>query len=366
MSRLDFTQSLYNQPLTREELIRRADAVASATEAPARLIPFSSTRHPREQFPTSRALSQRVHIVHDGPEATLFQMDYRIKVGKTLIEQSGRFFTYVHPDYPSVYVALSLESGEFVRKHLTAFIRSHYPSVNLTFISHRKLKKLLESFQSQGFSDLVITRAAQRLRFEGAKGTRDISMVSWPGYSLDQAFEWVHEHNGWFNTLEFSAKRESGAKLLISVSRQGIVKTDALLGKIITAFVDPVCKTIHNNLELFAHRSRSERSDLEVRPLLLDFGGDQFEDVAENAKFIKAMRRYSTSSVSIVHGNPYLHMCVIDYFDGSTFDLWVLRPNELVIVPQLQGSYPAIKRLINHIFDAYAEGDIRDYSEKQE
>jgi N-acetylmuramic acid 6-phosphate (MurNAc-6-P) etherase len=55
-------------------------------------------------------------------------------------------------------------------------------------------------------------------------------------------------------------------------------------------------------------------------------------------------------------------MAVIDYYDGSTFDLWVLNPNQLVIVPQLKGSIPAIKRLINHIFDTYAEGTIRNYT----
>jgi hypothetical protein len=58
-----------------------------------------------------------------------------------------------------------------------------------------------------------------------------------------------------------------------------------------------------------------------------------------------------------------VHLSVIDYFDGSTFDLWVFDANQLIIVPQMKGSIPAIKRLVNHIFDTYAEGAIKDYQE---
>jgi hypothetical protein len=56
-------------------------------------------------------------------------------------------------------------------------------------------------------------------------------------------------------------------------------------------------------------------------------------------------------------------MSVIDYFDGSAFDIWVLSSSQLVIVPQMKGTVPAIKRLVNHIFDSYAEGKIKDYKE---
>jgi hypothetical protein len=34
-----------------------------------------------------------------------------------------------------------------------------------------------------------------------------------------------------------------------------------------------------------------------------------------------------------------------------------------VIVPQFLGSVPAIKKIVNHIFDTFAEGKIRDYTE---
>jgi len=40
-----------------------------------------------------------------------------------------------------------------------------------------------------------------------------------------------------------------------------------------------------------------------------------------------------------------------------------LSPKIIAIVPQMKGSVAAIERLVNHIFDSYAEGKIVDYSE---
>jgi hypothetical protein len=53
----------------------------------------------------------------------------------------------------------------------------------------------------------------------------------------------------------------------------------------------------------------------------------------------------------------------LDYYDGSSFDVWVVSNNRIVVVPQFRGSLQAIKRLVNHIFDTYAEGQIEDYTE---
>ena len=48
-------------------------------------------------------------------------------------------------------------------------------------------------------------------------------------------------------------------------------------------------------------------------------------------------------------------------FDGSTFDLWVLSANRLVLVPQMKASIGAIKRIVSHVFDNYAEGHIGNF-----
>jgi len=51
----------------------------------------------------------------------------------------------------------------------------------------------------------------------------------------------------------------------------------------------------------------------------------------------------------------------MDYSDGSTFDIWVLSPSEILIVPQFRSTVAAVKRVISCIFENYAEGTIQDH-----
>ena len=361
---MDFAESLYKGTWTRDELIRNIDSIVSAMEIPVRAFPFSTVRNPEEEFPAASGAKRSVDIVRKTSEVMLFQISYNAGPTKPGQREHGKFYVYRHPVNSAVYVALTIEKGEFVKEQLVPMLRALYPRVNMTFISHKKLREILNAFKTKsGFSDITVTRTSHRSRLTGESGEKVVPLVSWPGTNMDRVFQWVHENNGWLNNLEFLSRRDSGAQAKMSFTRQGIVRTDGFVPIIISAFVDPVAKLISNNLAMFSGRSRNESAELAVKPLAIQFASDQFEKVAENANFIKAMRRLKTASVSVIHGNPYLHLSVIDYLDGSTFDLWVLKSNELVIAPQLCGSYGAIKRLINHVFDTYAEGDIKEYSE---
>jgi len=362
----DFVTPFYNQRHNRDSLIKSIDSLlTSESGMSVRVIPFSCNNPPDNWFPKIPSSSRNVQLIRTNEGVRLFELTYSFKDGTKRIKESGYFFVYEHPEYKKVYLALTVESSIFFHRALLPFIRSLYPQGMMTFITHKRLRRLLEEFQTMNqFKDLIITRASYRLRFEEEGIHKKIvPMVSWPDMELKEAFDWVYHNNGWFESLQFEAIKDSAVWAEVSFTREGVVRTNRLFSKIFLAFALPVCKTIHENIEIFGHRSRLERNDLSAKPLTIDFGMAQFADASENAKFIQAIKRLRTASTSVLHGNPYIHMAVIDYFDGSTFDLWVLNPNQMVIVPQMKCSIPAIKRLINHVFDTYAEGEIKDYGE---
>lgn len=364
MSKIDFITPFYNQHHNHSSLISGFDSLSTTEGLYVRAIPFSSNKSPIEWFPKIIG-TRKVLLIKANQGVQLFELTYSFKEGKEKKKESGHFFVYEHPDYKKVYVALTIEPSNFFNKALLPFIQGLYPQIIMTFITHKRLRKLLEEFQATNqFTDLIITRASYRLRFEEeGKHKKVVPGGFWPDMELREAFDWVYQNNGWFQSLQFEAKKDSAVMAEVSFTRQGIVRTNRFFSKVFEAFVLPVCKTIHGNIEIFGHRSRRENPELSAKPLTIDFGLEQFADVSENAKFIQAMKRLKTASVSVLHGNPYIHMTVIDYFDGSTFDLWVLSSSQLVIVPQMKGSIPAIKRLVNHVFDTYAEGEIKDYEE---
>jgi hypothetical protein len=78
------------------------------------------------------------------------------------------------------------------------------------------------------------------------------------------------------------------------------------------------------------------------------------------------MKKMKASDVSIIHSNPYVNLSIIDYYDGSIYDIWILRSDIITIVPQMKSSHQALKRLVNHIFDTYAEGDLLEAIEYNE
>ena len=365
MDKFDFIASFYKDHHTREGFIRRIDSLLISENLSAIAIPFGSYIKPKEIFAKIMKLSRKNKLISENEGIQLYELAYKFKEGNHEKEASGRFFIYEPSEYKNVYVAITIAGSNFYRRALLPFIQSLYPKVILTFITHKKLRKLLDDFQIKyQFKKLVITRASYRLRFEEEeKSEKIVPMVSWPNMDLKEAFDWVYQNNGWFQSLQFRAKGDSLYGTRISFTRQGITQADGLFQKAFDSFVMPVCKTIYENIEFFGKRSRRENKDLQARPLIIDFGTDQFQDVSENKKFIQAIRRLRTASTSVLHGNPYIHMSVIDYFDGSTFDLWVLNSKQLFIVPQMKGTIAGIKRLISHIFDSYAEGEIKDYSE---
>lgn len=363
MSKFDFTSSLYARVYDRAELLHAVEDAMGGGDTSVRLVPLYAKEPPPTLFRRVSGKNRRISLVSSSTEVSLFELTYSQKQGQTQQQRSERFFIFPHQTYPGVWVLLTIGPGDFLQRAVLPVLRGMYPEVIQTFISHKRLRRLLDRFLADnGFSQLRITRASQKLRRED-DARRIIPVVSWPDMNVDEAFQWVAQNNGWFNKIEFEPYRDSRSVANISLTRQGVIRSDALLSIVVRDFVDPIAKTIHENIEFFSQRGRRDNPNLAVRPLSIDFGSEQFADVAENSRLIRSLRRLPSSSVSVLHGNPYLHASVIDYLDGSTFDVWVLRSTELVIVPQLKASFPAIKRLINHIFDIYAEGEIREFVE---
>jgi len=364
MSSLDFLRPLYEHSHGREALVREMDAVLGGQRLVARALPFYCHLPAADWVEQSPLLRRCASRIRSGDGVHVFRCSLPAEDSATGLTDEPRFFIYDHPEYPGVYVLLTLASPPFF-KWVQSAVEKSFPVAMTTFITHRTLRRLLQSFQAEhGLSRLVIRRASLRIRYgEYAEGRRRrvVPLVSWPNWELQEAFDWVYQQNGWFQSLKFDACRDHSVPATVSFTRQGVTQTDGLFQGVFSGFVEPVCKRIHENVNLFGQRSRRERSDLSARPLVIRFDADQVAQDDERRRFVQAMKRLGRASVSVLHGNPYVHLSVLDYYDGSAFDVWVLSANEITIVPQMKGSIAATKRLIHHIFDDYAEGRIDDY-----
>jgi len=365
MAAFDFLDSFYLDHHTRRELVRELDGVLAAHRLTARVLPFYSYEHPAIWLPRygRPLLAESVAETAEG----VWQFE-RTAPGYPSDDEAAlrdrHFFIYEHEAYAGVYVLITVADSHFFLD-LCRTVERRYPNTVTTFVKHQRLLRLLTEFRERcGIAQLTITKASHRARHGVDERTGEshvIPSVSWPKMGLEEAFQWLYDQNGWFQTIEFTARREHTGQARISLGRRGVVRTTGLFPEVFSCFVEPICKLIHENVGLFSGRSRRDRPDLSVRPLVIDFGVDQLREPDERRRLIGAMRRLKTASISVLHGNPYVHLCVSDYYDGSVFDVWVLSPREVTIVPQMKGTYQAIERLIHHIFDTYAEGHIKEY-----
>ncbi|MGV8080764.1 MAG: hypothetical protein AB2L22_12010 [Syntrophales bacterium] len=307
--------------------------------------------------------SSGFHLVSHSEDIFLFKFSFTVSEHKQKKTLSGKIFLIKNNLYPNIYIAATIEDSLFFSRGMLPFFEKRHPLSSLTFITHKKLKYLLVNFRDKNIIDNVtIIRTTTYSRI----GQKIVPSVNWPAFSLDKAFEWVSEENGWFQNVTLKAKKTYESEFTISISRKGVIKTNGHIALVYRDFILPISRIIHRNIELFGNRARLDNPQRNINPLSIDLASDVFDDINENAKFIDAMKTMKSSSVSVIHSNPYVHISVIDYYDGSSFDLWVLSLNRIIIVPQLKASFQSVKRLINHIFDNYAEGDIRNYEVNQQ
>jgi hypothetical protein len=218
--------------------------------------------------------------------------------------------------------------------------------------------------QNGGLNKVLINRASVKFRFHNQENSkRKMSAVIWPSLSLTEAFDWVQDNNSFFYSLNLKVMLAFGHEYSVSYTRRGCLATSRQFGIFYQNMLLPICKLICKNREFFGHRSRLDDVKREVRPLVVDFPLEPFRDKSENHKLIEAVETLPNASVSVIHGNPYIQLSIVDYCDGSTFDLWVLSTRRLILTPQLNGTVESISRVVSHIFDTFAEGNILDYSE---
>lgn len=359
MAEINFLESFYENLPNSKDLFSVLDGLSNAnTPNGVSVIPFGSEKEFDEIIIKHQLSRREIQKEKETEGLTLYKLSHFGK-NKSKADRTGRFIHLKMPGTKYTNLAITLDDSTFFHNDLRPFFKSLYPDIIYTFLKSKKLKDLIEKFKVVNeFSEIKITRASHILRFED---NRPMSAVTWPKVTLEEAFDWMKENNGWFKSLQFEAKRNQKTFASVFIDRGGVVRTNGIFEQVLNSFLIPTCHIIETNFKQFSNRDRRTSETKEARPLIIQYNDNVFDKIEENQTFIKAISKIDNSSVSVIHGNPYIHISLIDYFDGSSYDMWVLNNNEIIIVPQMKGTVASIKRIVNHIFDTFAEGEIKEY-----
>ena len=85
-----------------------------------------------------------------------------------------------------------------------------------------------------------------------------------------------------------------------------------------------------------------------------------FADAGSISDLLEALSEQRGVGVAVLHRNPYLHVAVTDYLDGSNFDAFVTSDDKVLIYPGYRASAGALTRLTEHIAERFAAREVVD------
>lgn len=362
-SEIDFLNTFFNSDFNVIDFVKEFNGVLSLENLTSRAIPFQCKSDPNDKLNRIKKNTLNFSLIKSFNSIWIYECEYENKQNKEN-KIKEKFILFKISGYNNIYLIITIGSSYFYHNIIKTTLKNLYPYFLFTFITNDKLESLISSFQKKyGFSELKVLRETHQFRILGKdKSEKNVRGINWSkNIILEDAFIWINDNNGFFKSLFIDAiNSEKNLNLKFGITRQGVLVFNKSFDKIYDSFIKPICQLLNENSKFFDNRAR-RNINYDVKPVQINLNYEVFSDKDMNLNFISILKSYKKASVSVIHGNPYIHITTSDFYDGSVFDIWVLDKKTIIIVPQLKASVSSIKRLINYIFDNFEEGEIIEY-----
>lgn len=232
--------------------------------------------------------------------------------------------------------------------------------VFVPFFSQSELYKLLTDSEALfPGAQLRVKAHSRKQRLTSGRRAFEVSRTR-TDKTLETVFREAEDQNSWFQSVSFDYFVEGRAPAEVSamISKYGVLACSAGFERFRLTVLNDMAGIARQKFQFFDNRSRMKTTDFEAKPITIRYGRSMFKLGEENTKFIAIMRKMPGASCSVVHGNPYMHLSILDGDDSSGSDLWVFQEDELLVVPQIRASASALKHLVNYIFEEWGEGEL--------
>jgi len=351
----------FEEPITSDKLLSDLDAFLGSKFRQVCSIPL--------YLANNDALEHVHHIKQYSCQRVWKSEDvtkYELQIKKTVQGKSetiaGHFFL-ASTDFESIFCIHCIESSPFL-ECLNRYLKRLLPRVAFPAIPQKTFKNLLLDLRESGrFRDFTISRMSSVVKRNiAAKDRHKFPIFSWPDMQLDDAFDLLEENDGFLRSICVSLSKYGRPRSRIFIHHTGQSKVCNFFLDVYRSITFPSLELIYQAKCLYEQRGRSEREDLSIKPLIISLTPSAGAKI-DNNRIIASLRDLAKSSVSVLHGNPYLYLSIVDYFDGSIFDIWSFDLKQLVIAPQMKASVSSLNRLVAHIYSSLAEGCVSDYGQ---
>ncbi len=292
-----------------------------------------------------------------------FKLD--VSVGRSRTRRVRLPFAVLDAGRPNMFVAIAVCAGDDWQT-LVRFLDGRYPQLVPVYLSQRELIESIKTLRHNTPDlDLRVREMSATEKLETEAGKRKRSVREWTDEDLENLLVHVEDRRQSINSLRFDFHRRINDKvdviptLSCKVTRKAIVEISGKFAVAWDTVIADVVTAGAEKLKFFSMRGLRDRN-YSASPLAIHFKRQVFDDVAQVRRFVDVMRRYPHSAYAVEHGNPYAHLQLSDRYDGSSFELWAVTPDEILVVPRLRATEAAVERLIHYIYDEFREGEVSD------
>ncbi len=317
------------------------------------------------------AQNEPIHYFNDWVPVN-FEIDIKSKNNNSIhtVKLKRRGFDSIkvllvkHEEIPSIYYAISDCSADEFKNVFTKFISKYFPDISKVFLTTNELYLVLSKLDTSD-NKIMVESAIAKKRLEGKKKE---SIITYTNKPYREVFNETGQKDLWLQSIRYRSDIGVDENEKPIFTFKGTITRECYFA-IRMNFEILINQIIPHALKLASVRnhhlkiSSESASKPKPEPVVIKFENDLFLDIKKNESYLESIATMPSCSISKYHNNPYVHASLVDYRDGSSYDLWILAQNRLIIIPRFEASMASMSRLVNHIFERIAEGKVEKFEE---
>ncbi|WP_255197997.1 hypothetical protein [Halorarius litoreus] len=292
------------------------------------------------------------HGDHYGVEISRTIRRSDISGGQRTIEGS---FALIDNSSPDVWTAVTGAGPDFYERGVLWLFKQAEPNISEFFVNSSDLELILDNVKAS-----LPTEPEIRVNKAVAYTRKDEGTISFETNPYKEVFRVSETNDKYVDKIDFDVVGDNDALFSGFISRDGQLKFESgTVGLFFEHLLVEYARVGQDKADIFGNRERSQETG-DVDQIQIRFNSDVFRNPDDHDDLIEALGGLTRSSLTVYHQNPYAHLSVLDYVDGSSCDVLVTEPDTVSLVPSYRGSMNSLMRISEQISKEFDEGMVTE------
>jgi hypothetical protein len=304
----------------------------------------------------------KIAIINNGKHSISLELTETIKSKGLLKQLSGKIFITNHPVHKNIWLIITDGNGEFFNKSLNHLIRLIRPrcvapilSTNQIMALSKAVEKLFHVRNARvreiGQSSKIVSQGADR-KVEKNRNWTDITIYD--------VFQDVSNSKKWITDIRIAYDFGVKKKADVVIGNSGVIVFHRSIKTAFDVLIDRIAFYSFEWYGFLKNRSKNKQTNYRSRPFTIYFEESLFLSKDNIDHLNHTLRSISNTTCTVLHANPYYHSVMVDYSDGSTYEILVTNYNSISVLPQGRSTVSSLQRLCTKIFSEIKEGELKE------